>query len=50
MLATDVLDEQPRKYVILVLADIHPTPQFIATSPQGSTDFRFLKGHFGLTP
>lgn len=44
----DVLDEQHHQHVILVLAGIHATAQFIATRPQGGIKLGFLDGHVFL--
>jgi hypothetical protein len=41
----DVLDEQQDQHVVLVLAGIHATAQFVAARPEGAIEFRFFDGH-----
>jgi hypothetical protein len=45
----DILHEQQRQHVVLVLAGIHAAAQFIAAGPQGAVEFGLLYGHSGLS-
>ena len=42
----DIFDEQQDENVILVLAGIHASAQFIATGPKRGIKFGFFQGHF----
>ena len=45
VLVGDVLHEEQREDVVLVLRGVHAAAQFVATGPEGGVEFGFLEGH-----
>ena len=42
----DVFNEEEDEDVVLVLAGVHATAQFVAALPEGAVEFRFFEGHY----
>ena len=45
LLVRDVLHEQQREDVVLVLRGVHAAAQFVAALPEGAVELGFLQGH-----
>lgn len=45
VLVSDVLDEEQHQHIILVLAGVYATAQFVSALPERAVEFRLLEGH-----